>query len=715
MENYVNLHSHSTFSLMDSVASVEDLVNAAVSKGQKALALTDHGVFGAIPKFQSYCLEKGIKPIISVEAYIVENLQRFDDKGKRIRDKNSHVVLHAMNSVGWKNLMKLNYLANADEEHFYYKPRNSIKELFEHNEGIMLGTACLASEFANLLKRGEDKKAEELFQEFLLHFDGRMYGEIQINECEYDDLSQKAYNEWIIYQSTKNGIPIVLSGDTHYINKEDWKIQQMAFSISRDGVGEETQHVCKSIYFKGIEDYKELNKELGFGYSDKQIEEWCSNSVYIADKCNFLLKPHYGISMPRQAFDEEKEIIELAKEGLAKHFDKPYEECPEEYKSRLKFELNLILRKGVMRYFLCLKDILDWCDSQKIPRGVARGSAGGSLTATCLGITKWSVDPIKYNLLFERFISQERMNDAIINYSNDEFDGAVVYDDKTSFYDLQCLCNDIDEKYKYRLNRELYRAKIAYENGINVIDTIKTTKNISDAYVIPYILGITKEVDLDKPLDIVPVKPGSGGLDIDSDIAGSGKDLVFKHLQEKYGKERVTYVGTYTIEGIKPAVKDLLRTLDVPFKESNDFCSAFNDELETWEEILEDLKNNNPSQYALYLKYKDKLDYVPKLQNFVRGKGTHAGGCMIFEKPVYEWIPINRVKDDLATAFCESGNNTELDDFGYLKLDLLGLNTCDIINDTVDSITEELIMIEDDDGLVKIVGKSYVPLELLGE
>lgn len=708
MENYVNLHNHSTFSMMDSVASIEDLVNTAVSKGQKALALTDHGVFGAIPKFQSYCLEKGIKPILGVENYIVENLQRFDDKEKRIRDKNSHVILHVMNKTGWKNLMRLNYLANSDEEHFYYKPRNSIKELFEHNEGIMLGTACLASEFANLLKRGEDKKAEELFQEFLIHFNGRMYGEIQLNECEYDELSQKQYNEWIIYQSTKNGIPIVLSGDTHYINKDDWKIQQMAFSISRDGIGEENQHVCKSIYFKGIDDYKELNKTLGFNYNESKIDEWCSNSVYIADKCEYLLKPHYGISMPRQAFDEEKKIVELAKKGLSEHFKKPYEECPKEYTERLKLELNLIIKKGVMRYFLCLKDILDWCDKQKIPRGVARGSAGGSLTATCLGITKWSIDPIKYNLLFERFISEERMNDAIINYSEEEFDGTVVYNNNTSFNDLLAICNNIDDKYKYRLNRELYRAKIAYDNGINVIDTIKLTKNISNAYVIPYILGITKDIDLTKPLDIVSVKPGSGGLDIDSDIAGSGKDLVFKYLQKKYGNERVTYVGTYTIEGIKPAVKDLLRTLEVPFKESNEFCSSFNDELETWEEILNDLKINKPSQYELYLKYKEKLDYVPKLQNFMRGKGSHAGGVMIFEKPVYEWTPVNRVKNEIATAFCESGNNTELDEQGYLKLDLLGLNTCDIISDTVDSIEEELVMIEDDDGITKIVPISYI-------
>ena len=376
MENYVNLHNHSIYSALDAVCTPEQLIDKAVEYGHKAIAITEHGNFNSIPRFQKYALEKGIKPILGMEGYIVETLQRFDEKGKRVRDKNNHVILHAMNEIGWKNLMKLNYLSNSDEEHFYYKPRNSFKELFEHNEGIMLGTACLASVFANYLKRGEIDKAEKMFQEFILHFPDRMYAEVQINEVSYEDLDQKKYNEWLILQATKNGIPIVLSGDTHYVNKDDWNIQAMAFQISRDGVGEETQHVCKSIYYKGIEDYLELNKKLGFNYSEEQIREWCNNTVLIADKCNYIYKPSTVSSLPRMAFDEEEEIKKLGAEGLIKHFGvSSLEECPQEYVDRLKMETSIIIKKGMMRYFLCLKDILDWCDSQKIPRGKGRGSA----------------------------------------------------------------------------------------------------------------------------------------------------------------------------------------------------------------------------------------------------------------------------------------------------------------------------------------------------
>lgn len=376
MENYVNLHNHSIYSAMDAVCTPEQLIDKAVEYGHKAIAITEHGNFNSIPRFQKYALSKGIKPILGMEGYIVETLQKFDDKGKRIREKNNHVVLHAMNETGWKNLMKLNYLSNSDEEHFYYKPRNSFKELFEHSEGIMLGTACLASSFANLLKRGENEKAEELFQEFIVHFENRMYAEVQLNEVSYEDLSQKQYNDWLIFQATKNGIPIVISGDTHYVNKDDWSIQQMAFQISRDGIGEETQHVCKTIYYKGIEDYLYLNKALGFNYEEKQIREWCENSVKIADQCNYIYKPTTVSSLPRMAFDEEEEIKRLGIEGLKKYFDvDTLDACPKEYVDRLKMETSIIIKKGMMRYFLCLKDILDWCDEQKIPRGKGRGSA----------------------------------------------------------------------------------------------------------------------------------------------------------------------------------------------------------------------------------------------------------------------------------------------------------------------------------------------------
>lgn len=335
----------------------------------------------------------------------------------------------------------------------------------------------------------------------------------------------------------------------------------------------------------------------------------------------------------------------------------------------------------------------------------------GSLLAGCLGITNLCVDPIKLNLYFDRFISEERLPDAIYRYNINDAD--LIKNNDTTFEDLKQICSSkLKEypQYKDRLIKELYRARIAYNNGINIIDTIKSFKeNISDAYVLPFIFGLTDKVDLEKPLEIQSLGIGSSGLDIDSDVSGEGKDRIFKHLQEKYGKECVCYIGTYTEEGIKPAIKDILRKYEVPFKDSNDLCAALPEDETDWVKIVEHLRVNAPVQYELYNKYKAYLDFVPKLQHFIRSQGSHAGGNIIFNKPVYEYVPIVRNKGEIATAWVENGAETVLDEFaGVIKYDILGLNTLDIVDKCIDSIEEELVMIEDDDGIIKIVPLSYI-------
>lgn len=335
----------------------------------------------------------------------------------------------------------------------------------------------------------------------------------------------------------------------------------------------------------------------------------------------------------------------------------------------------------------------------------------GSLLAGCLGITNLCIDPIKLNLYFDRFISEERLPDAIYRYNLDEAE--LIKNNDTTFEELKEFCKSkLSEypQYKDRLIRELYRARIAYDNGINMIDTIKSFKgNVSDAYVLPYLFGITDKVDLEKPVEIQSLGIGSSGLDIDSDISSSGKDRIFKYLQDKYGKECVCYIGTYTEEGIKPAVKDILRTYEVPFKDSNNLCAAFPEDETDWNKIIEHIKTTSPAQYELYNRYKVYLDFVPKLQHFIRSQGCHAGGNIIFNKPVYEYVPVVRNKGEIATAWVENGAETVLDEFaGVIKYDILGLNTLDIIDKCIDNIEEELVEIEDDDGIIKIVPASYI-------
>src|SRR5574344_1424793 len=152
MEKFIQTHAHSVFSVMDAVNTPEQLIDKAVEKGHAAMCLTDHGAYGGLVRFQNYALSKGVKPIIGVEGYVVKDLVKEDEKGKRIREKNNHIILHAMNKEGWENLLYLNYISEHDADHFYYKPRFSFKELFEHSKGLYVGTACIASPFSNLLK-----------------------------------------------------------------------------------------------------------------------------------------------------------------------------------------------------------------------------------------------------------------------------------------------------------------------------------------------------------------------------------------------------------------------------------------------------------------------------------------------------------------------------------------------------------------------------------
>lgn len=269
-----------------------------------------------------------------------------------------------------------------------------------------------------------------------------------------------------------------------------------------------------------------------------------------------------------------------------------------------------------------------------------------------------------------------------------------------------------NEQYKKRAFQELSRAKIAYDDGINIVDEIislKEKENLADGYLLPAILGCyeIKPVDELAPIELKQTKNGSGGgLDVDSDISTIGKPLLKAHLEEKYGKDRVLSVGTYTTIGLAPAIKDILRKQGVDFKTSNAFTKELDNDL-SFEENMENYKVNFPELYGTYLKYKVWLDIVPKFCNAQRGKGQHAGGIVILPKPVYELTPVIRTKDGLATAFTESSSSMQLDDLGIIKYDMLAISQLDIIDNAL-NLTEDYYEIIDDDGIKKIVGKGYL-------
>lgn len=279
-----------------------------------------------------------------------------------------------------------------------------------------------------------------------------------------------------------------------------------------------------------------------------------------------------------------------------------------------------------------------------------------------------------------------------------------------TFRELKKYCDlKIKEfpQYEKLYKKEILLAKRYYDNEINLYEELKN-KEIKNKYIIPFLLGFTNEIDEFDNFDMVQIKPGaSGGIDVDSDLAPSAKEKVFEYLQNKYGEDRVISVGTTSRLGPASAAKDLLRVYKVDFKESNKFTSKL-EKNENWESNLRRIKETEPTIYKIYEKYKDILDLVPYFINKSRGSGKHAGGVLITDRPVYELIPVERVSGLLVSAYPESGQETTLDELGIVKLDILAISILDVISQTLNNINEKLYLIEDDDGIQKIVGQSYI-------
>ena len=279
-----------------------------------------------------------------------------------------------------------------------------------------------------------------------------------------------------------------------------------------------------------------------------------------------------------------------------------------------------------------------------------------------------------------------------------------------NYEELKKYCdNKIKEypQYLKRYKKEIIIAKRFYDNGRNLYEELTSNKEkLSHRYIIPFLLGYTNEV-LDLPMEMEQVRSGdSGGIDIDSDFSSETKEKVYEYFRQKYGEDCVVHVGTYGTLGLLNAVKDLLRYNEVPFQEANNFTKELDTD-RSWEENLQILKAEKPKTYSFYEKNKDVLDLVPYFEGKIRQIGCHAGGIVILPKPVYNYIPVERVQDGLVSAWEESGSQQILDKNHVVKLDILGISVLDVIKKTIDEIDEKLFLIEED-GIQKIVPESYI-------
>jgi len=414
-KDFVHLHLHSHYSLLDGAIKIPDLAQKAKEYGYKAVALTDHGnIFGAIEFYQEM-KKVGVKPIIGIEAYFTNN--RFEKKGEGsdsiLADKNYHLILHAKDKQGFKNLMKLSSLAYT--EGFYYKPRIDWELLEKYHEGLICQTACLKGFIPHLLAKGKFDEAYQYGKRLKDIFGEDLYFEIQINGLE----EQEEANKGIIELAKKLGVKIVATNDSHYLNPEDRDAHDVIKALQMKLTLKELKEKGKAFKVGGLHFTRPEEMYEKF----KGYEEALKNTMEIAEKCNVEIEtaetrgylfPKYQIpGLDREATEEEKvEYFEkLAREGLEKRLESMKTLSPakyKEYKERLEYEINIIKQMGFPEYFLIVQDFINFAKKNGIPTGPGRGSAAGSLVAYALGIT--DVDPLQHGLIFERFLNPERIS-----------------------------------------------------------------------------------------------------------------------------------------------------------------------------------------------------------------------------------------------------------------------------------------------------------------
>lgn len=589
--DFVHLHTHTAYSLLDGMCRIPELVRKAKEYRMPALAITDSGCMFGVIEFYSTAISKGIKPIIGCEMYIAPGDRR-ERKADNIARTSYHLTLLSKNETGYKNLMKLNSIGYL--EGFYYKPRIDKEVLNQHSEGMIALSGCLKGEIPQYLLHGEERKAFEVAGELKeILGEGNFYLELM-------DLSlpeQKKVNRGLLKIAKEVDIPVVVTNDVHYIEKEDSHAHDVLLCIQTGTLYKDKNRLkfgSQEFYFKSPEEMKNLFTEHPDGWR---------NTIEITEKCNLELEfnrfhlPHFPVP-DGETLDSYLE--KLCYEGLRKRIPA----ADEKTKKRLEHELLAIKKMGFSGYFLIVQDFIRFARSQDIPVGPGRGSTAGSLTAFCLGIT--DINPVKYGLIFERFLN-------------------------------------------------LGRKKMP---------------------------------------------------DIDIDFCDTRRGEVIEYVANKYGKDRVAQIITFGTMAARGVIRDVGRVLDIPYNEVDQIAKripAFG-QVTLQEAIGKDRELKSlQEQYPALFRTSITLEGLP------RHASTHAAGVVIAPGPLSNYTPLYKGKQgEVLTQYPMEA----LGKIGLLKMDILGLKTLTMLENTVQTIKSSRRM---DIDLEKIPMDDKATYELLKE
>ena len=497
MKKFVHLHVHTEYSLLDGATKIKDLVAEVAKRGDGAVAITDHGNMYGVLNFYGECLKHKIKPIIGCEFYICHDLSRRDNKSDQ-----AHLILLAKNNVGYHNLLKLNSIAYVDG--FYYKPRIDYDALEKHSEGLICLSACLAGHIPTLIVEKRFDEAEEHILRLKQMFGEDFYLEVQDHQIP----EQREVNVKLIEYSKKFGIKLVATNDVHYLNKEDAEMQDILMCVQMGKTIDDPDRMK----FSTDEFYLKTREEMELALPG--FQEALDNTLEIADKCDVTIRSKGFEDIP--GIDKQKYVLpanenyipyykapdgmdnfeflkKLAYDGLKK-----YKEVTPKILNRLETELEIIKELGFVEYFLVVWDYINWARSNGIPVGPGRGSGAGSIVAYTSGITL--VDPLKYDLIFERFIHRERvsMPDFDVDFCMDRRLEVVEYTRQKYGYDNVAMIVTFGTMAAKNAIRDVARVlRVPYSEADKISKEVpaKLPDGIKHPPVLKYYFGCTGNPD----------------------------------------------------------------------------------------------------------------------------------------------------------------------------------------------------------------------------
>ena len=652
MQDFIHLHVHTYYSILDGQSSIAKLVDKAVGNGMKGMAVTDHGDMFGIKEFFDYCnkvnggrKKEGLepfKPILGCEMYVARH--RKEDKNKDNGDRSGyHLIVLAKNDRGYKNLIKL--VSNAWVDGFYGRPRTDRADLERYHEDLIVCSACIAGEVPRKILQDDIAGAREAIEWYKRVFGDDYYLELQRHEVkdptiranrETFPLQQKA-NKVLVELAKEYGIKVVCTNDAHFVDQENAEAHDHLLCLS---TGKDLDDPSRMLYSK--QEWFKTREEMNEVFAD--IPEALSNTLEILDKVelydieNAPIMPFFPIPEEfgteeqwREKFSEEdlfKEftsdengenqlpreegekkiaklggydklyrikfeadyLAKLAYEGAAKLYPMP---LTQEVDDRIRFELHIMKTMGFPGYFLIVQDFINSArDELGVMVGPGRGSAAGSVVAYCLGITK--IDPIKYDLLFERFLNPDRIS--------------------------------------------------------------------------------------------LP--------DIDTDFDDDGRGRVLEWVEDKYGHENCAHIITYGTMATKNSIKDVARGEKLPLEKANWLCKLIPDKLPDGLKMnlgnaIKCIPELREAEASPDPKLHNTMEYAKMLEGTVRGTGIHACGFIICRDKISDWVPVSVAEDKSDPGHklrCTQYDGHVIESTGLIKMDFLGLKTLSIMKEAVENI-----------------------------